>query len=106
MPVLVRVTSEKTRFTTQLGHWSLTFYVYFNERSRLWMFDLTDDTTGQALLLGHPFVLGQDFLRPYIFGIGHMFCYDSTGQHREAGVDDLGRRVPVAYFTPTEWELL
>jgi hypothetical protein len=102
MPVLLPVASEKERFTTQLGVWSLTFYLYFNVRSQLWMFDMTDALTGEPLLLGHPVVLGQDFLEPYIMGIGAIFAYDTTGQHAEATPDDLGDRVLLPYLTPDE----
>jgi Domain of unknown function (DUF6983) len=102
MPVLLPVASEKERFTTQLGSWSLAFYFYFNSRSQLWMFDMVDALTNKPLLLGHPVVLGQSFLEPYIFGIGTMGAYDSTGQHAEATPDDLGKRVLIPYWSPTE----
>lgn len=106
MPVLLPVRSQKQIFTTQLGSWLLQFYFYFNDRSQLWTFDMYDATTGTALLLGAPVVLGEDLLEPYVFGIGMMFPMDTTGLHREAGPDDLGNRVPIVYFTPTEAALL
>src|SRR5262245_32984861 len=102
MPVMVPVTSEKTHFKVQLGLWLLDFTVYFNERSQLWMFDLRDASNDTPLLYGAPFVLGQDLLEPYVFGIGSVICYDTTEQHQDAGADDLGNRVIVPYFTPDE----
>jgi hypothetical protein len=102
MPVLLPLTSTKEQFTVQLGVWSLTLLVYFNDRSQLWMFDLTDARANVTLLCGAPFVLGQDLLEPYIFGIGSLVAIDTTQQHDEAGPDDLGDRVIVAYYTPEE----
>jgi uncharacterized protein DUF6983 len=102
MPVLLPVTSQKQSFTTQLGSWKLTFSTYFNVRSQRWMFDMTDTLTGRVMLLGHPFVLGQDFLEPYLFGIGSLIAYDSAQRHAEAGPDDLGVRVVIPYWSPGE----
>jgi hypothetical protein len=102
MPVLLPLTSTKEQFTVQLGVWSLTFLVYFNDRSQLWMFDVSDARANETLLCGAPIVLGQDLLEPYIFGIGSLVAIDTSQQGDEAGPDDLGDRVVVAYYTPDE----
>ena len=49
-----------------------------------------------------PLVIGQDLQEPYNFGIGRIFCFDTSNQGIDAGPDDLGERVKVYWFSPDE----
>ena len=94
--------SDKQTFTTQLGNYRFTFYFYFNERSRIWHFDMTDATTGEVLVLGVPMVLAQDYLEPYAWGLGELFATDLTFSGVEAGPEELGVRVLPSYMSPAD----
>jgi hypothetical protein len=82
-------------FTTQLGDKKFGFDVRFNDRSGVWTFDLSDDTTKAVLLQSVPLVLGADLLEPYNLGIGRMVVIDTERRGRDAGPSDLGDRVKV-----------
>ena len=89
-------------FTTQLGETKYRFDVKFNDRSGVWTLDLYDATTQTLIVASLPLVLGQDILEPYNFGIGALFCVDTTGQGLDAGADELGSRVKVYWAIPDE----
>lgn len=89
-------------FTTQLGEAKYTFEAKFNDRSGVWTLDMYDAATQQPIIASAPLVLGQDLLEPYNFGVGSIFCVDTTGQGLDAGPDDLGERVKVYWFSPDE----
>ena len=64
--------------------------------------DMYDAATQQPIIASAPLVLGQDLLEPYNFGVGSIFCVDTTGHGLDAGPDDLGERVKVYWFSPDE----
>ena len=59
-------------------------------------------TASPACVPALPLVIGQDLLEPYNFGIGRIFCFDTSNQGIDAGPDDLGERVKVYWFSPDE----
>jgi hypothetical protein len=84
------------------------FDVRWNTRAGGWFFDLLleDEThiaSGIRVVLG--VLLGRRMThdrRPR----GGLFAVDSTGQHLEAGFDDLGSRVEIFYYTKEELDEL
>jgi hypothetical protein len=66
-----------------------------------WSWDLTG-SDGTVLLAGVSLVLGIDMLAPYGLDMGGMFAFDTSGANQEAGLNDLGSRVLVAWLAPDE----
>lgn len=95
-------TDSAQRFTTQLGDAKYTFDAKYNDRSGVWTVDLYDAATQALVVASLPLVIGQDLLEPYNFGIGRIFCFDTSNQGIDAGPDDLGERVKVYWFSPDE----
>ena len=89
-------------FICQLGDTKYQFTVRFNDRSGTWSMDIADDVTGDYILTGIALLLGQDLLAPYNLGIGRMLVVDNASTGKDAGVDDLGVRVTVVWFSPDE----
>ena len=104
--VLIPFTSTKETFTCQLGDWLFRFDTLFNDYEGIWHFDLTDAATNTRLASSIPVLLGEDLLYPMNLGIGTMMVIDMSGAGLEAGPDDLGTRVVVAYYTPEEFNEL
>lgn len=104
--VLIPFSSTKETFTCQCGNYLLRFDTLFNDYEGIWHFTLTDEQTGTVLATEIPVLLGLDLLAPLNLGIGSMFPADTTGADIEAGPDDLGNRVIVAYYTPEEINVL
>jgi len=90
------------RFITQLGDDKFALDARWNERGQAWSFDLTRDSDGEVLLAGAPLLIGQDLLAPYALGIGGLLATDLDRKDSDAGPEDLGTRVIVAYLTPDE----
>lgn len=101
------------RFSTALNGVEYSFDTRFNERNRVWYFDLGLESTGEVLAAGIPILLGCDLLAPYALGIGSMVAYDlgsaaapetagTFQQAVDAGPEDLGTRVIVLYIAPGE----
>lgn len=104
--VLIPFTSTKETFICQCGDFQFQFDTLYNDYEGIWHFDLTDAQTGIVLCTQVSILLGLDLLRPMNLGIGSLFAADMTGADLEAGPDDLGTRVIVAYYTPAEMEAL
>lgn len=90
------------RFITQLGDDKYVFDARWNERGQTWSFDLTRDSDQVQLIAGAPLQIGQDLLDPYALGIGGLIVSDLGRKDTDAGPEDLGTRVIVAYLTPDE----
>lgn len=89
-------------FTTQLGDTKYDFQVVFNERSGVWMLDISDNTTKTPLLTSLALVLGQELFEPYNLNIGRLLVVDTSNQSLEATFDDMGDRVKVYWFSDDE----
>lgn len=103
MIVEIPVSSEGAQtFVTQLGEVKYRFDVKYNDRSKVWTLDLSEDVSGLVLFQGVPLVLGQDIFEPYNFEIGRMMVVDMSSRGIDAGPDDLGDRVLLIWFSPDE----
>lgn len=87
--------------TVPLGSDRYTFDVRYNEEG-VWMFTLTRESDGVELLTNVSILLGEDMLEPYALGLGGLIAGDFSGQLLDAGAEDFGDRVQVAYLTPAE----
>lgn len=91
------------QFSIQLGTDNFTFFKYWNDRSSVWMTDITDASTNTTLIEGVPLLLGSRLLSSYCFGIGEMLATESSGSGLDAGdptTGDMGTRVTVNWFSP------
>jgi hypothetical protein len=89
-------------FTVQLGTNQYDFNVHFNDRSKVWTFDLSETSTSNVLLQSIPIVLGINLLRAYNLNIGSIVALDTTNQNQDATATDLGTRVKVYWISPDE----
>lgn len=109
MPVTLDIEPSVTpqRFATVLEDRTFLFDFRWNARAAAWFMDiLTEDEV--AVRTSIKVVLGMLGWRTTStdFPPGVLRAYDTTGEGREAGLDDLGTRVVVAYYTPDEIEAL
>lgn len=76
-----------------------TMHVYWNNREVAWMFDLLD-TTGTHIADGLKITLGC-YIGRHVpaapFTLGAFIAVDTSGDERDAGIDDLGTRVRLFY---------
>ena len=91
-------------FATVLGGVTVLIDVRWNGRDAAWYLDLyAEDETpirhGIKVLLGSP--MGRRSISP-LFPRGALIVVDTSGAGRDAGFDDLGTRVVVAFFTIAE----
>lgn len=96
------------RFGTVLNGDPFIIDVHWNGRDEAWYMDvLAEDETpirhGIKILLGSP--LGRRTIDPR-FPRGMFLASDLSGEGRDAGLDDLGTRVVVYFFTPEEIQAL
>lgn len=103
--VIVPFISEKQTFTCQLGDFFFRFRTLFNDVTGVWHFDLYDAATDEPICYQIPIFIGHDLLEALNLGIGGMIATDMSAMGLDAGPDDLGTRVVVAYLTPAELEL-
>ena len=93
-------------FTTQFGNAKYTFETRYNEgptgEGGFWTFDMTRAIDNVKLVSGVPILLGQDMIEPYALGIGSLIPVDEANTDTDAGVDDLGVRVNVYWFSADE----
>lgn len=76
-----------------------TLGLRFNERLGLWMMDIADANEND-LLNGIPLLTNVPLTDDYVAeGLppGRFICEDTTGQNRDAGVEDLGNTVRLLY---------
>lgn len=89
------------RFRTSIENVAYIFDVRWNVRDAAWYFDLleTDET---PIALGVKIVLGMSLARRIkhpLFRNGTLVAIDTSGKLREPGLDDLGTRVQIRYYT-------
>ncbi len=100
MIIQLPLTSDTSQtFTILLGAISYDMAVRWNDRSGTWVLDITDSASQTILVQGIPLVLGTDILSPYGLAMGYMVVVDQSGQGLDAGVDDLGSRVNVYWYS-------
>lgn len=91
-------------FTTVLDSVSYGFHVRWNGRDGAWFFDLMT-IDGAPIAMGIKIVLGC-FLGERCtdpnFPAGKMIVGESSGSGLDAGLDDMGSRVNVYYYTAAE----
>lgn len=88
------------RFRVDLEGEFFRFNVKFNQREGFWYFDMLDDE-GTRIISGKKIVIGFPLLRWLASRnrpLGEMFAYDTRSGGNEAGTDDLGTLIEVAYF--------
>jgi len=103
LPLIPSVPSY--RFGTTLGDISYVVDVHWNARDGAWYMDILDENAntirgGIKIVLGSR--LGRRCVSP-LFPFGVLVATDLSGAGIDAGLDDLGTRVQVAFITAEEW---
>lgn len=99
-------TSDPCRsFTCSIDDVEYRFTTRWNDRASVWALDveLAEDST--PIAYGVHLRLGADLLAAYAPLLGRLVCVDKTasvGLGADPGVDDLGTRVEVWWFTADE----
>lgn len=92
------------RFSTVVDGIPCIFEVRWNSRDEAWYFDILN-TEEQPIASGVKIVLGVHLGRRYshpLFNNGVFVATDTSGQSRDATLDDLGTRVQVRHYTNFE----
>ena len=92
------------RMSVVLDNTQYIFDVQWNNRDLAWYFDVLD-VNENPIYMGIKVVLGTYLGRRCAdpnFPRGVMFANDLSGQGFDAGIDDLGGRVQVWYYLPSE----
>jgi hypothetical protein len=94
------------RVQTTLGQTTYVFDLRWNGREGCWYLDLLA-ADGTPLALGRKIVIGwipmrgtNPITRPRNFGA--LIAQDLSGKQREATLNDLGTRVRIYWFAPSE----
>ncbi len=93
------------RVSTTLGGVPYVLDVRWNARDDAWYLDIRDEEA-LAIRVGIRVVLGVMLGRRCVdprFPAGFIFAADTSNRGEEAGLDDLGARVKVYFFTFAEW---
>lgn len=106
MPVILPLvpTIPSYRVGTTLAGVAYILDVYWNGYDEAWYMDVLDEEADK-IRVGIKIVLGAYLGRRCVdprFPRGVMIASDQTGEGREAGLDDLGTRVLVYFYTPEE----
>lgn len=100
---IIPLTSDYDQsLTVQLGDAKYELAVAWNERNKIWTFDLTLDPDQELLVAGVPMLIGQDMLSPYALGRGGLVMTDLGAKNTDAGPEDLGDRVIMTWFSVEE----
>jgi hypothetical protein len=91
-----------------LGTVEYVFQVRWNARDGAWYFDLLDDTLDQ-IYSGVKIVLGAYLAARcsdprWLAAGGILVATDTSNQGLDAGIDDLGARVQVVFYTIAEMQ--
>lgn len=107
MPQILPFTPSEPHyeFTTVLDNQPCRFEVHWNARDEAWFFDILTPqgvlvAAGIKVVLGIP--LGRRVIHP-LTAKGMFVAVDLSGKSREAGFNDMGRRVQVWYITAFEF---
>ena len=104
--MLLPITQETAAdaFSTELGGLTFGFAFRWNDRASQWVLDVSDGD-GVLLAAGVRVTVGVLLLRRLGLGSrfpGDLYAVDENGQNRDAGFEDLGRRVQVYWFSDDE----
>lgn len=91
------------RFRTSLGGAEYLIAIHWNARAGVWFMDLRDDQ-GDPIWLSMAVVLGVPIGSRCIDSRwpGMLRAVDLSGDGRDAGLDDLGVRVVVEFYTEAD----
>lgn len=97
-------------FFVQLDGTTYGFELRWNTRAQGWFLSVLD-AQGNLLLAGRRLVIGWGLtgrfrLRDKRLPPGDVMAIDTSGQGKEAGLDDLGTRVVVTYVELAELQAL
>ena len=107
MPLVLPFTSDPSQsFTVPLGGPKFLIEARYNDLGAMWTFDITTEPAQVVLAVGIPLLIGQDMLSSYALGIGGLIASDTQTGGIDAGPDDLGDRVIVAWFSEAELAIL
>jgi hypothetical protein len=93
------------RVATVLGDLGYVFDVRWNHRDRCWYLDAYEDDGVTAIFHGVKIVLGANLGRIHrqpLVTNGVLVAFDTSRQHLDADLADLGSRVLVAYLPALE----
>jgi hypothetical protein len=104
--ITLPLTSDPCRtFTTAFGESRYRVTSRFNERSQVFTLDIANGDTDEFLVQAMPVLLGCDMLVGFKPSLGRMFAIDTgaeAGAGTNAGPEDLGGRIQVAWLAPGE----
>lgn len=107
MPQILPFTNDPAQsFTVALGGAKYLFDARYNDVGGFWTFDITAEPSQVQLVAGVPILIGQDLLAPYGLGIGGLFATDTVSGGIDAGPEDLGDRVTVAWLSEAELQII
>lgn len=110
MPVLVPLEQSNPdyEFLTSIENVTYLFRVRWNARAAAWYMDLmTED--GTSIRMGMKIVLGAMFgvrSPSALFPAGVFMASDMSQQNLDAGLDDMGTRIQVFFYTLDEVDAL
>lgn len=87
-------------FTTVLDGVHYGFDFNWNDRDQAWYFDVSDGA-GNLIQAGIKLVLGAYLgraMRVPPFSTGVFVAVDTSGEQKDAGIDDLGARIQLYYI--------
>lgn len=100
---IIPLTSDYDQsLVVQLGDARYGIATAWNERNKIWTFDLTLDAEQEVLVAGVPMLIGQDMLAPYALGRGGLVMTDLSAKNTDAGPEDLGSRVIMTWLSTEE----
>lgn len=86
----------------QLGDARYEIAAAWNERNKIFAFDLIRDADQEVLVTRVPMLIGQDMLAPYALGMGGLVMTDLSAKNTDAGPEDLGTRVIMTWLSNEE----
>lgn len=97
-------TTPNYRVGTTLNGTNVVLDVRWNGRDEAWYMDILTEE-GDPIRLGVKLVLGAVIagrVTSALFPRGYIMAADLTGKGQDAGLDEMGDRVQVLFFSPEE----
>lgn len=94
------------QFEAELDGTNYQLEFRWNDRAAAWFLEVRD-SSGTPLLSGRRVCLNSFTLRRFRgLGLppGELLCYDTSGTNTDPGLNDLGGRVRLLYFTAAEMD--
>jgi hypothetical protein len=106
MAIVIPLPTSVPSFTERvnLGGTTYTLSCYWNQRLSTWFLDL-DDAEGNPIIVGRALVIDFPiFGRFRVAGLppGQLIAQDTSGQNLDPGLNDLGARVQLLFFSNAE----